>query len=172
MNQKTLLITVGLPYSGKTTWALFQEKPIVSPDAIRLSLHGDPYIDAAELMVWTIAQYMVQALFIAGHPQVIVDGCHVTQKCRDLWRANAGSGQYLRWHNHFHIFETPDSVCHQRAKNENDERIRPIIERMSEEWESEWESDDWEEPGLHEEYIHHRYDANLEIQKKRGGQGG
>lgn len=168
MHNKTLLITVGLPYSGKSTWAMAQEKPVVSPDAIRLSLHGERYSDVAEQMVWTIAHYMVQALFTAGHKQIIVDGCHITQKRRDFWRPSVSGGYTRKWNCHFHVFETPDSVCRRRAIMENDVRILPIIERMSDEW----ETDDWEEPGQHEEYIHHRYDANLEVSKKRSGEGG
>ena len=37
---KEIIVTVGLPRSGKTTWAREQGYPIVNPDSIRLSLHG------------------------------------------------------------------------------------------------------------------------------------
>jgi len=37
---KILILTVGLPRSGKSTWAAKKGFPIVSPDAIRLAMHG------------------------------------------------------------------------------------------------------------------------------------
>ena len=35
-----LIVMVGLPRSGKTTWARKQGYPIVNPDSIRLAFHG------------------------------------------------------------------------------------------------------------------------------------
>ncbi|GAF94425.1 unnamed protein product, partial [marine sediment metagenome] len=67
MTNKKLILTVGLPRSGKTTWARKQGIPMVNPDSIRLALHGKAFIEEAEPMIWTIAKYMVRALFIAGH---------------------------------------------------------------------------------------------------------
>lgn len=45
---KTVILTSGLPRSGKTTWALKQSLSIVNRDAIRLALHGQPFIPEAE----------------------------------------------------------------------------------------------------------------------------
>ena len=64
---KTLILTVGLPRSGKSTWAAQTGWPIVNRDAIRLALHGQAYIQDAEDMVTAIETYMVKALFGAGN---------------------------------------------------------------------------------------------------------
>ena len=86
---KTLILTVGLPRSGKSTWARQQGHPIVNPDSIRLALHGRPFIAEAESFVWAIAKTMVRALFSAGHNTVIVDATNTTRKRRDEWKSVA-----------------------------------------------------------------------------------
>ncbi|KKK82651.1 hypothetical protein LCGC14_2801230, partial [marine sediment metagenome] len=48
---KKLILTVGLPRSGKSTWARKQGHPIVNPDSIRLALYGEPFIEEAEPMI-------------------------------------------------------------------------------------------------------------------------
>ena len=60
---KTLILTVGLPRSGKTTWAKKTGLPIVNRDAIRIALHGQAYIQDAEEMITAFEWYMVKALF-------------------------------------------------------------------------------------------------------------
>lgn len=122
--EKTLLCTVGLPRSGKTTWAQKQNLPIVSPDAIRLALHGQRFIAEAEPYVWAIAKTMVRALFLAGHKIVILDATNGTRKRRDEWQSK-------EWKTYFKVIDTPANVCLDRARAEGDEYIMPVIERMA-----------------------------------------
>ena len=122
---KTLILMVGLPYSGKTTAALKLGRPIVSPDAIRLALHGERYLAPAEPMVWTIAEYMVKALFEAGHTHVVIDATNNTVKRRQFW-ADAGD-----WAIQYRIIDTPEKLCVQRAQQAEDTEIVPIIARMA-----------------------------------------
>lgn len=128
---KSLVITIGLPRSGKTTWAKEQGYPVVNPDAVRLALHGKRFLKDAEEMVWAIAKYMVKALFLAGHEVVIVDATNNTPKRRIVWydlcKANG-------WKPYYKIINTPKEICMARA--EGDEEIKPVIERMA--IEAEW----------------------------------
>lgn len=121
---KTLILTVGLPRSGKSTWATRKGYPIVNPDAIRLALYKHAFIAEAEKMVWTIAHYMVHSLFLAGHDFVIVDATNTTRKRRDEWKSSA-------WRRVFRIFSTEEKVCIQRAREGNREDLVPVIERMA-----------------------------------------
>lgn len=121
-----LVLTVGLPYSGKSTWARQQGYPIVCPDAIRLAIHGHRYIPRAEGMVWSIAKVMVRALFEAGHPVVILDATSVSRRRRDEWKSED-------WETRFKLIDTPPVVCIRRADEAEDERIVPVIKRMWEE---------------------------------------
>ena len=133
---KTLMMTVGLPRSGKTTWARAQGHPIVNPDSIRLNLYGHRYWPRGEKHVWAIARTMVESLFDAGHDVVILDATNITKKRRLDW---IGS-----WEIACKIIDTPADVCIQRALVNDDNEIVPVIKRMAEEYESveAWEGED------------------------------
>lgn len=128
-----LILTVGLPRSGKSTWARHTGRPIVNPDSIRLALHGNAFLKEAEPMVWVIAKYMVEALFLAGHHIVILDACNVTRKARDQWRTGDWSVEYV-------VFSTPKELCMDRARRttpeSNLEGILEAIDRMDSQFES------------------------------------
>lgn len=124
---KNLILMVGLPYSGKTTKALEFGHPIVSPDAIRVAIHGERFLYAAELLVWPMAVLMVRAMFEAGHRNVVVDATNGTKKRRKFWY-DAGD-----WGVTFIHMNTPAEVCINRADEAEDQDIIPIIERMAEE---------------------------------------
>lgn len=123
-HDKVLIATVGLPRSGKTTWARRQAYPVVCPDAIRLALHGQRYVDLAEPFVWATAKVMVRALFGAGHRVVILDATNTLRARRNEWKSK-------EWGLFFKEVPTPAAVCHERALAENDEYIRPVIDRMA-----------------------------------------
>ena len=99
--------------------------PIVSPDAIRLSLHGHTFIGTAEPLVWATAKLMVASLFEAGHKAVILDACNTTRKRRDEWLDN-------RWEINPITFPASKEVCIERARLTGREDIIPTIERMAE----------------------------------------
>ncbi len=128
MEEKTLVMTVGLPRSGKTTWAKKMGHPMVSPDAIRLALHGQAYVSSAESFVWAIAQTMVAALFEAGHHIVILDACNNSVRRRDAWKSR-------RWHRVFEVFTASCEVCVDRACSDERDDLVKVIERMSEQHE-------------------------------------
>lgn len=135
---KTLILTVGLPRSGKTTWSRKQGFPIVNPDSIRLALHGERFLPSAEPMVWTIARYMVQALFLAGHEMVILDATNTTKKRREEWYSKTWAVKYA-------MFQTSKAECLRRcaAGEPTDEFVTrlarmdlvPVIERMAAQFE-------------------------------------
>lgn len=124
---KTLTLTVGLPRSGKSTWARQQGYPIVCPDDIRLAMHGQPYIATMEPYVWAIARTMVEALFYS-HDILILDATSITEDYRDRWLSE-------RWTRQYKVFNTPKDVCIQRARETNQEYLIPVIEKMAEQYE-------------------------------------
>lgn len=127
MKEWRLILTVGLPRSGKTTWARQQDYPIVNPDSIRLALHGKPFIPEAEGFVWVISYLMVRALFLAGHDVVIVDATNATSKRREEWYKRFSDCKIEE-----KIFDTSKEICIERAKKGNREDLIPVIERMAE----------------------------------------
>jgi predicted kinase len=122
-----LILTVGLPRSGKTTWARQQGHPIVNPDSIRLALHGQRFYGPAEPFVWAAAYMMVDALFRAGHDTVVVDATNVSAKRRDEWLRRYPDAE-------FKLIDTSPQICLERAAAEGDKYIAPVIERMAAEW--------------------------------------
>jgi predicted kinase len=122
---KKLIMTVGLPRSGKSTWAKKQNLPIVNPDAIRLSVHGQPFLKEAESLVWTIAKYMTKSLFLAGHERIILDATNLTKKRRKEWEDDM-------WEIEYKYFNTSPEECKRRALNTDKAYLLPVIDRMIE----------------------------------------
>ncbi len=130
-----LLMTVGLPRSGKSTWATLQGYPIVNPDSIRLALHGQPFISSAEPFVWAIAKCMVNSLFLAGHQRVILDATNTTRQRRDEWKSD-------KWHRDLIQFLGPEEreTCIKRAhesdfSDEHKAGLIAAINKMADNWE-------------------------------------
>jgi predicted kinase len=121
-----LVATVGLPYSGKSTWARTQGYPIVCPDEIRTALHGHRFIHEAEPFVWAIATVMVRSLFGSGHRFVILDACNTTTKRREAWYSASNE-----WALRFKSFDADAATCLARAESAGDSEIQPIIENMA-----------------------------------------
>ena len=128
MEERILVLTVGLPHSGKSTWARRQGLPVVNPDSIRLALHGQVFQPLAEPFVWATAKVMVRALFLAGHSTVVLDATNTTEKRRSEWTDR-------EWALCFRVFDTPAAVCAERARQAGREDLLPVIERMAAQYE-------------------------------------
>ena len=122
----TLILTVGYPRSGKSTWARSMRLPIVNRDSIRLALHGKPYLQEAEDMVTVIQDYMVKSLSLAGHDVIILDATHLDMKYINRWY---DKGYDVK----FKVFDTPKLECIKRATKSDKPYLIPIIEKMDNE---------------------------------------
>lgn len=141
-----LILTVGLPRIGKSTWCKQVMKrgiPIVNPDSIRLAIHGQPFISDAEPYVWATAMTMTKSLFLAGHKKVVVDATNTTRSRRDFWKSPD-------WIREYKVFGSPDDMllCMERAKEscETDGHymgLTSAIKRMADNWEP-VEEDEWD----------------------------
>jgi len=130
MESKLLIILMGLPRSGKSTWAKKESMrlgaPIVNPDSIRLALYGKAYIRSMEPYVWAIAYTMVDSLFTAGHDTIIVDATNINKASRDKW---------ARYSPEFHYIDTPMDVCLERAHKGCREDLLDVIKSMDNKFE-------------------------------------
>ena len=121
-----LIMTVGLPRSGKSTWARKQGVPVVSLDAIRLSLHGLPHLESAEPKVIWLAKMMIASLFNAGHKKVILDATSVSNAVRKTWVKLYGKSNVQ-----FKVFYTSPDVCIRRAYRTGKDYLIPVIHKMN-----------------------------------------
>lgn len=130
----TLIGTVGLPCSGKTTWARglgpepWPAAPIVSPDELRWAIYDRRYWQPGEPLVWATAHAMVPALFRAGHEVVVLDATNTTRKRRREW-------EDPRWSTIWRVMDTRYYVCLDRAKRLEDQEILPVLHRMHDQFE-------------------------------------
>ena len=134
----TLILTVGLPRSGKSTWANSQLIPRVNPDAIRLAIHGQAYRRECEHLVWALARTMVDSLFLAGHEEVILDATNGSKARRREWKSDMWTRTYM-------VFDTPVQECIRRAVEGGRDYLCPVIERMAADWEP-LEEDELDDP--------------------------
>lgn len=121
---KILIQTVAIPRAGKSSWAKSTGLPICSPDAIRNIIHGTPFRQEAESLVWATARLMVESLFEAGHNVVILDATNTLARRRNEWRSP-------KWNLRFKCFDTPKEVCIERALANGQNYLVPVIERMA-----------------------------------------
>lgn len=123
---KTLIMTVGLPRSGKSTWAQTQGLPVVSLDCIRLALHGERRNQVMEPFIIPTAKVMIMALFHAGHDTVILDSTNLTKSRRKEWKSELWLCKYIE-------FLTSKEECIERAIKNGQQDLIEVIERLSNE---------------------------------------
>lgn len=125
---KRLILTVGLPRSGKTTWAREQIKkgiPVIESDAIWVAggyREGMKKTKKDFEHVGRIFRATVKSLFISGHDTVIVVYDHLSRKDRESWVSESGY-----WTRGFKIFDTSYKDCKQRMIDGNLEDWIPSL---------------------------------------------
>jgi predicted kinase len=123
----TLILMVGLPRSGKSTFLRAGGyQCVVSPDEIRRYLGCFPFTAHMEPMVWWLTRLIINVLFAAGAWVVVLDATNVSKRRRDEWDSSAWVRQYI-------VIDTPKEVCIARAIQGGNEYLVPVIHRMAKE---------------------------------------
>lgn len=124
---------VGIPCSGKTTWVNRNKgtKFVLSADIVRKHLHGKPFFEAAEQMVWTLRRYIFLHALEQGI-DIIVDETSITTKKRQEILKFANSYGYTC---DCVFIRCDKKICEQRCMKserslENLAKV-PIINRMA-----------------------------------------
>ena len=126
----TLVCTVGLPRSGKSTWAQRTKLPIVNPDGIRYALTGRRWYGPVEHEIWATARTMVRALFWGGNKVVILDSTNFHRRGRDSFIPSPD----CIWERQFVLFDTPADICKKRAE-ETYPALCDVIDYFVKHWE-------------------------------------
>jgi len=123
IKQLKLIAMVGVPGSGKSTWAknYCKKHPSVirvATDEIRSDIFGHQYHEPAEIFVWAVAESMGRLLLSNGH-SILVDATNITKTLQLKWiRMASNHGAEVS----FVIIDTPLKTClvnnRKRPKNQ------------------------------------------------------
>lgn len=127
--RKVLIMTVGLPRSGKSSWTkeVTDNNPeikSVNPDEIRKQLGCYPFVPEREPEVWAETHRQIEEL-LKTHDKVILDSTNLTKSKRAEW-------EYLGVDIVGFNFTTSVDECIKRAIATNQEYLVPVIRKMAE----------------------------------------
>lgn len=115
-----LVITVGLPGSGKSTYLAWLGVNAISSDEIRRLIADDPHDQTMNARIFTVIRYLIRQRIAAGRPVTYVDATHVTQWERKPYVVLA---QRYGCTLEALFFDVPVEVC--IARNQARERVVP-----------------------------------------------
>ncbi len=126
-----LVITVGLPGSGKTTYLAKLGVNAISSDEVRRLLADDPTDQTMHARVFATIRYLVRQRIAADRPVTYVDATHLTRWERRPYVELAGRyGCTLE----ALYFDVPVEVCMRRNRRRNrivpDEAIQKMARRL------------------------------------------
>jgi predicted kinase len=73
-----LVITVGLPGSGKTTYLAGLAVNAISSDEVRRLIADDPHDQTMNARIFSVIRYLIRERIAAGRPVTYVDATHLT----------------------------------------------------------------------------------------------
>ncbi len=123
-----VVLTVGLPGSGKSTYLAGLRANPISSDAIRLQLADDATDQTIHSKVFATARYLLRQRLSLGRPVTYIDATNLTPAERRLWIAIAQKHECLAEAIYFNV---PLEVC--KARNASRQRIVPpeAMDRMA-----------------------------------------
>ncbi|MGA2877686.1 MAG: ATP-binding protein [Bryobacteraceae bacterium] len=115
-----LIITVGLPGSGKSTYLARLGVNAVSSDEIRRLIADDPHDQTMNSRIFSVIRYLIRQRIRAGRPATYVDATHLTPWEREPYVKLA---QRYGCTLEALFFDVPIEIC--MARNQARERFVP-----------------------------------------------
>jgi predicted kinase len=115
-----IIITVGLPGSGKSTYLARLGVNAISSDDIRRLIADDPHVQTMNARIFATVRYLVRQRVASGRPVTYVDATHLTPWERKPYvRLAQRHGCMLE----ALFFDVPVEIC--IARNQSRDRIVP-----------------------------------------------
>ncbi|MEZ5354907.1 MAG: AAA family ATPase [Bryobacteraceae bacterium] len=101
---------MGLPGSGKSTWAASRGLPVLSSDTVRWLLADDERDQSIHKQVFATIRYLLRQRIAVGRPVTCIDATHLTPKERRPYLRMPGVRVEAVW------FDVPVEVCKERNR--------------------------------------------------------
>jgi predicted kinase len=128
VREPRIVVLVGLPGSGKSTYMKRQGVGSLSSDGVRKLLADDETDQSIHHQVFATLRYLLRRRLALGRPVTYLDATHLTPRER---RPYVRMGQALACRVEAVFFDVPIEVC--RERNRRRVRVVPedVMERMA-----------------------------------------
>ena len=130
-SRSTIVLLVGLPGSGKSTWVAQQGAAALSSDAVRELLADDPTEQTIHARVFATLRYLLRQRLAIGRPVTYIDATHLTPAERKPY------AKIAEWYGcdfEAVFFDVPAEVCIERNRGRKrvvpEEAIRAMAEKL------------------------------------------
>jgi predicted kinase len=123
-----LILLVGLPGSGKSTWAAREKLPVLSSDELRRILADDPTDQSIHARVFSVLRSLIKHRLELKRPITCVDATNLTPKERRPYLALARRHDAII---EAVFFNTPIAECQRRNRLRQRIVPREAIETMA-----------------------------------------
>lgn len=131
-NRPLIVVLVGLPASGKSTWVRQQGTAVLSSDETRYLLADDPTNQEIHAIVFGAIRYLLKRRLELRRPVSYVDATNLTKRDR---RPYIKLSQLFDARVEAVVFDTPLEVCQERNRQRSrvvpDEAIAAMALRMT-----------------------------------------